>query len=591
MKIDLSGSNEGKMKNIYDQISEERKQLQKDGLLPDWFTTGGWQMFRDKYLFQAENYYEQIERLAISCAKFAPTFLKPEHPFYEKITKNYGDNWKDCFFNILANGHLVPSSPVLANMGTNRGSPVSCSGSYIGDSIDSWYTVSRETAILTKEGFGTSAYLGDIRPRGSEISSGGKAAGSLPCLQKFAYDAGIVSQSGMRRGSWAGYLEIDHPDFDEWADFLHKNPQGLNIGWIITKDFIKKCENNDRESIRRFKKSLWVKMQTGKGYYWKVDHVNDQQPQMYKDKGLKNKASNLCTEIVLFADQDNTYSCVLSSANLSYFDDYKDNGAFFVMLVFLDCVAGSFIERGETIPGLERVVKFTKESRALGLGAMGFHTYLQKHMISFESFDAHQINTLIFKQMHDECLEASKWMANEWGEPEICKGYGVRNTHFTAIAPNMSSAIMAGQVSQGIEPIFANVFIQPTAAGEMQRINPQFLELMQSRGKYNKNTIRSIIDNNGSVQHFDWLTDHEKNVFKTAFEIDQRAILRLASVRQKYICQGQSLNLFFSADEEEEYIATIHKEAFLDNNIKGLYYVRTLAGINAAKDECVACSA
>jgi ribonucleoside-diphosphate reductase alpha chain len=576
-------------RNIYEELSIERKQMQKEGKLPEWFTTGGWQMFKETYQYQADGYLEQISRVAACMASHAPTFLPKSHPYYERITENYGNSWEEVFYNIMAVGHLSPSSPVLSNGGTERGCAVSCSGQVVGDSINGFFGSRHESALLTKEGFGTSAYLGGIRPRGSTISKGGKAEGSLPVLVGFSRDARDVSQAGVRRGSWAGYLEVDHGDFDEWADHLHKNPQGLNVGWVFTKEFIQRCEDGDEEAIRRFQKVLWIKMMTGKGYIWKVDHVADQQPAIYKDRGLRNKASNLCIEITLHADDYHTYTCVLSSQNLLYFDVWQNTGATFVSTVFLDCVAQDFIERGKNIKGLEKAVRYTQKARSLGLGTLGFHSYLQKNSIPFESFEAHQKNTLIFKHIHDEALEASQWMAQVWGEPEWCLGYGVRGTHNTAIAPNMSSAVMAGQVSQGIEPLFANIFSQPTSVGEMQRINPEFLKIMQERGKYSKAVLRTIIDNNGSVQHLTWLSDHEKDVFKTAFEIDQRAILRLASTRQKYICQGQSLNLFFDADEKEEYIAQIHKEALLDKNIKGLYYIRTLAGVQAAKDSCVAC--
>jgi len=281
-------------KSIYEKLSEERKELQKQGKLPDWFTTGSYQMFKESYQYQADGYFEQIRRIAKHMAQYAPTFPEISNPYYEKITKNYGSDWETCFYEVMAKGYLSPSSPVLSNGGTDRGSPVSCSGQYVEDSIDGFFKARHEAALLTKEGFGTSAYLGGVRPRGSSISKGGKAEGTLPVLVGFTNDARDVSQAGVRRGSWAGYIEIDHGDFDEWCDYLHKNPQGLNIGWNITKDFIARCEAGDEDSIRRFKKALWVKMQTGKGYFWKVDHVNEQQPLMYKDRSLSNKASNLC---------------------------------------------------------------------------------------------------------------------------------------------------------------------------------------------------------------------------------------------------------------------------------------------------------
>lgn len=572
----------------YEELSEERKKLQAEGKIPDWMTTGSWQMFKEKYQYEADGYFEQVERIGTHLAQFAPTFIEDSHPLYKSVVKEYGNNWEQCFQNIFKK-HLAPSSPLLSNGGTDRGCTVSCSGGIVGDSIKGFYDARTEAALLTKEGFGTSNYLGGIRPRGAEISVGGKANGTFPVLKGFAQDARDVSQGSVRRGSWAGYLEIDHNDFYEWADYLHKNHQGLNIGWIVTKEVINKWQAGDEEMLRRFRKALWVKMMTGKGYFWKVDHVNEQQPQMYKDHGLSNKASNLCTEITLHADEDHTYTCVLSSLNCYWYDEWKNTGAVFVATVLLDCVCQDFIERGKNIPGLEKAVRYTEKGRSLGLGLLGFHSYLQKNKLAIESFEAHLKNIEIFSHIQEESLMASEWMAENWGEPEWCKGYGVRNTHRTAIAPNMSSATIAGQVSQGIEPWIANVFMQPTAAGEMMRINPEFLKIAQERGKYTKRMIRSVIDNQGSVQHLDWLSDEEKLMLRTAFEIDQRALLRLASTRQKYLCQGQSFNMFFSAEEEEEYIAQIHKEFFLDEYLKGAYYIRTLAGVQASKDECLAC--
>lgn len=262
----------------------------------------------------------------------------------------------------------------------------------------------------------------------------------------------------------------------------------------------------------------------------------------------------------------------------------------FIATIMLDCVAQSFINRAKNIKGLEKAVRFTEKSRALGLGLLGWHSYLQKNMIALESFDAHMKNMEVFGHLDEESLAASKWMAKEWGEPEWCEGYDVRNTHRVAIAPNMSSATIAGQVSQGIEPWLANVFYQPTASGEMLRINPEFLKLAESKGKrVDRKLIKDIIDHVGSVQHLPWLTDEEKLVFRTAFEVDQKTLLRLASTRQQFIDQGQSLNLFFSADEDEGYIAEVHKMFFLDDRLKGLYYIRSQAGVQAAKDECIAC--
>lgn len=275
--------------------------------------------------------------------------------------------------------------------------------------------------------------------------------------------------------------------------------------------------------------------------------------------------------------------------NCVNYDRYKDTGSVFIATVFLDSLCSEFLEKARKIDGLEKVVRYTEKARSIGLGNLGFHSYLQEKGIAFEEYLAHRLNIEIFSQLREEAEEATKWLAEELGEPEWCKGFGRRNTHLLAIAPNVSSSTLAGQVSQGITPWYANAYLEPTASGELMRINPTFLKLAKERKKYNKALVTHVVNNKGSVQDLDWLDDHEKLVLKTAFEIDQRAILRLASARQQYIDQGQSLNLFFSSDEKEEYIAEIHKEFFLDPFLKGLYYVRSESGIQASKDTCVAC--
>jgi ribonucleoside-diphosphate reductase alpha chain len=275
--------------------------------------------------------------------------------------------------------------------------------------------------------------------------------------------------------------------------------------------------------------------------------------------------------------------------NLAKYDEWKDTDAVFVATVFLDAVASEFIRVGKNKRGLEKAVRFTEKSRALGLGTLGFHTYLQMQKLPFESLEAHMLNIQIYKKFGEDAKKASSWMAEEFGEPEWCEGYGVRNTHNIAIAPNLSSAVLCGSVSQGIEPMYENVFVQGGAAGEMDRINPVLIDVMKACGVYNEQTLDDIVNNNGSVQHVPWLSEHEKLVFKTAFEIDQTVIIRLASARQKYIDQAQSINLFFDAKEDEEYISKIHEMAFKDPYIKSLYYIRSKAGVQASKDTCFAC--
>lgn len=560
--------------SIREQLSEERRRLQKEGSLPDWFTTDGYSLFKQKYAVKGEDSFRGRAR---TIAKTAAQYL--EDP----------EVWEERFFDLIFKGWLSCSTPVLSNMGTNKGMPVSCSGGFVGDSVDDFYTSLREAAILSKNGFGTSGYFGGIRPRGSAISTNGKASGSLPVFEDFVTMSRKISQGGTRRGAYAGYLPVGHGDFYEWVDFVKEVQDDVNVGWCWTDEDTAKMQAGDEEQHKRFRKMLKLKMLTGKGYIFKPDTVNRLSPQMYKDLGLIVSASNLCCEISLFSDLMHTFTCVLASMNLSKYNEWKDTKAIFYATVFLDCVAEDFIRKAKEIPGLERAVRFTEKGRALGLGFCGFHTYLQQEMIPFESLQAQFFNSSVTKELHDESLKASQWLAETYGEPEWCKGYGVRNTHRTAMMPTMSTALIMGGVSQGIEPIIGNVFIQSGAGGESERINPVFLSLMKKRGKYTKKLVKHICDNNGSVQDLEWLTDEEKLVFRTAFEINQEVILRLASQRQQYICQGQSLNLFFSAEESEEYIAEIHQKAILDDNIKGLYYIRTQAGVQASTGECIAC--
>jgi len=563
-----------KHKSIYEELGEERKQLQEEGKLPMWVTTPAWQILKNKYTApDCPDLYSIYKRISTTAARHMED----------------SEHWQKMFFNLMWNGWLACSTPVLANMGTNRGCSVSCSGGYVGDSVYDFYDAQREVAVLSKNGFGTSSYIGNIRERGTTISSGGVASGILPVLRDFVQLSRDVSQGNTRRGAWAGYVELEHGDFWEICDHLINHPDDCNVGWNVTKDFMDRLDSGDEDAVARYQRAMKVKMVTGKGYFFFVDKVNDANPPMYSEHGLKVKASNLCTEITLHSDEFHTFTCVLSSMNLSKYDEWKDTDAVQTAIVFLDCVAEEFIQQGRGIKGIERAVRATESGRALGLGTLGFHTYLQQNMIDIESFEAHNLNQLIFKGIKQEAVKASKWLAKEKGEPKWCKGHGVRNTHLLAVAPNSSSALICGSVSQGIEPVYKNVFVQGSPAGEINRINPVLVDLMKSKGVYSDETINAIIKDNGSVQLVDWLTDEEKAVFKTSFEINQEVLVRLASARQRYICQAQSLNLFFPSDTPEEKISQIHKLAFKDKYIKSLYYLRSEAGVRGSSGECIAC--
>ena len=564
-----------KEKSIYEELGEERKELQAEGKLPLWVTTAAWQILKDKYTTdQYPDLYSIYKRISSTAA---------QHMDDDKT------HWEKKFFNLMWNGWLACSTPVLANMGTNRGCSVSCSGNYVGDSIYEFYDAQKEVAVLSKNGFGTSSYIGGIRERGTPISGGGFASGILPVLRGFVQLSRDVSQGNTRRGAWAGYIELDHGDFWEIADHLINHPDDCNLGWIVSNDFMDRLDKEDEDAVARYQRAMKVKMVTGKGYFFFVDKVNEANPPMYAEHGLKVKASNLCTEITLHSDEFHTFTCVLSSMNLAKYEEWVDTDAVQTAIIFLDCVAEEFIKQGRGIKGLENSVRFTESGRALGLGTLGFHTYLQQNSMDIESYEAYNLNQRMFKGIKQEAVKASQWLAKTKGEPKWCKGHGVRNTHLLAVAPNSSSALVCGSVSQGIEPVYKNVFVQGSPAGEINRINPVLVDLMKAKGVYSDETINPIIKDNGSVQLVDWLTDEEKVVFKTSFEINQEVLVRLASARQKYICQAQSLNLFFPSDTPEDEISRVHKLAFKDKYIKSLYYLRSEAGVRGSSGECVAC--
>lgn len=561
------------MTSVYERLSDERKKLQAQDLAPAFWSTGGYQLFKEKYQYQAANPREQYERIARTLAVHTPDPQK----------------WFTKFFDIMWKGWLSPSTPVLANTGTTRGLPVSCAASYFPDSIDGIYKAKHETAMLTKYGFGTAGYLGDVRPRGTKISVGGKSVGVLPVLQGMQADMEYVAQGTSRRGSWAGYLPVSHGDFDEVCDYLEQHPDGNNIGWVWLDSDTDKMNSGDVEMIRRFQRIMKTKMVTGKGYFFFQDKANRARPQWYKDHNLDIKTSQLCAEIVLHCSEDYTYTCVLASMNLTMWDEWKDTDAVFVATVFLDAVAQEFIERAKNVSGLEKAVAFTKKSRALGLGVLGLHSLYISKMLPFGSLEAYMLNSEIFRIIREKAEEATKWIAEQYGEPEWCKGYGRANSHLMALAPTKSTALIMGAASEGINPDTGMVFTQRSAGGEIDRINPFLLNLMKERGVYNKTTVERIRMAMGSVRNEDWLTEHEKEVFKTAFEINQNDILNQAIDRGVYLDQWQSLNLFFSSEEDEAVVAEVHQRAIEDEGILGLYYVYSQAGVQASNGECLAC--
>lgn len=572
----MSETSSVKALHKYEQLSVERKALQALGHVPHWYTTPAWQMFRGKYAVNGETAVLGRHR---NIAKTLATHMVGREA-----------EWEDKFFNQMWDGVLSPASPALGNTGTSRGMMVSCSGQKIEDNVDSFYENLRETALLSQQAFGTSADFSSIRPRGSPISKGGIANGPVEVIEDFFTCASKISQGGNRRGSIAAYLDIEHPDWDEAIDKLLADPNGRNYGWTIKDSFVARLMAEDPEAQRRFTKALYVKLVTGKGYIFCVDKANRHRPQMYKDLGLDIVATNLCTEIFLHSSSEYTFSCILSSMNLFHWDRIKATDAVFIATVFLDCLCSEFLKVSEGVPGMEKVRASTIKGRAIGLGVMGFHTYLQTKGIPYVSLEAQFLSSEIAQHLQTESLRASQWLAQEYGEPEWCKGYGVRNTHRIAYAPTKTTALLMAGVSESWYPDPGMVFDAGTSVGEVRRITPVIYEVMKAKGVYNEDTIQNIIENLGSVQQVDWLTADEKKVFLNAFEMDQKVLFRHAVQRQKYTCQGQALNFYVPEDGSEDLVAELMTMVVTHPDCLSQYYIYSRSGV-VVKDECLACSA
>lgn len=575
MAFEITGGEQATIQK-FEQLSAERKKLQEKGELPSWYTTQAWQMFKAKYMVPGEAALLGRHR---TIAKTLARHMKGREA-----------EWEEKFFREMWDGILSPASPALANTGTNRGMMVSCSGQVVGDDVDSFYTTLRETALLSKQAFGTSADFSGIRHRGSPISTGGKANGAVEVIDDFFTAASKISQGGNRRGSIGAYLDIEHGDWDEAIDSLLAAPNGKNYGWIVRDSFVEALAKDDPEAARKFQKAIYVKLVTGKGYFFFVDKANRHRPQMYKDLGLDIKASNLCTEIMLHSSELYTYSCILSSLNLVHWDRIKNSDSAFIATVFLDCLCSEFIEKSAGIPGLEKVRAFTMKGRAIGLGVMGFHTYLQSKDIPYVGLEAQYLSQEIAEHLKEESLRASKWLAETYGEPEWCDGYGVRNTHRTAYAPTKSTSLLMGGVSESWFPDPGMVFDAGSSVGELRRITPVIYERMKAKGVYSEKTIQSIIENLGSVQHVDWLTDEEKLVFLNGFEMDQKILLRHHVQRQRHTCQGQSLNFYVPEGGSEDLVAELMTMVFTHPDCLSQYYIYSRSGV-VVKDECISCQA
>lgn len=545
---------------------QELNQLKERGEAPEWLEDNGYKTLKGTYLLKGETPRDMWRRVARS----ASSYLKK--PLLE-----------EKFFQLMWKGWLGLATPVAANGGTDRGLNISCFSNYVDDSVVGIMESMSELAMMAKMGGGVGVHWTGVRPRGSQIGKeNGKSEGVVPFLKIQDSVTLGINQGSTRRGASAAYLPINHGDIKEFIKVRRPegdvNRQCLNIHHAVCIDdkFMEKIKGGDREARELWQDILKTRFETGEPYIFFSDNVERNKPEAYKKNNLKVNGSNICTEIVLTTDKDHSFVCCLSSMNLTKWDEWKDTDAVQTAIWFLDGVLEEFIQKASLVPGLEKAVRSATKGRSLGLGVLGFHSLLQEKNIPFDSFDSFVLNNRIFKHIDEQSRVATQDLAREYGEPEWCKGLGIRNTHRIALAPTVSNSMISGNVSPSIEPWAANAFVYKSAKGSILQKNKTLQKLLVQLDKNSDEVWLSIVKNEGSVQHLDFLTPEQKEVFLTAREINQFTIIKLASQRQKYIDQAQSINLFFPQNADPKYIHKVHMQAY-EEGLNTLYYCRTSA--------------
>lgn len=514
--------------------------------------------------------------------------------------------YADKFYKYMSKGFFSLASPVWANFGKKRGLPISCFGSCIEDDMGSILFSQAEAGMMSKHGGGTSGYFGKLRPRGALIKDNGPSSGSVHFMRLFETLVDVVSQGSTRRGHFSPYLPIDHGDIEEFLKIGTEGDQiqKLTHGVCVTDDWMQDMIDGDEEKRKVWAKVIQMRIEKGYPYIFFTDNANNNTVDVYKENNMKILASNMCTEIMLPSDSDHSFTCVLSSINVLHFDEIKETDAVETMTYFLDAVITEFLEKLEqyrdsgkqddmkTFKFMERAYNFAKHHRALGLGVLGWHSLLQSRMIPFESQEASKINREIFTFLKEKSYKASKELAEKFGEPTLLKGYGRRNTTLNSIAPTTSSAFILGQVSQGIEPVWSNCYVKDIQKIKTTIKNPFLLKLLEKKGKNTPDVWKSIKEHDGSVQHVEFLTKNEREVFKTYPEIDQSMIIAQAAARQQFIDQGQSINLMFNPETSVKEMNKVYIQAW-KFGLKSLYYQHST---NAAqkfnqKKVCETCEA
>jgi ribonucleoside-diphosphate reductase alpha chain len=506
---------------------------------------------------------------------------------------------EETFFEYIWNGWLCLASPVLSNTGTDRGLPISCFGIDVADSIIDIGEKNLEMMLLAKHGGGVGIGINQIRPAGALIKGNGTSDGVVPFCK--IYDSTILAtnQGSVRRGAASVNINIEHPDFEEWIEIREPkgdvNRQSLNLHQcaVVGDKFMRRLEQGDAEARKRWGKLLQKRKATGEPYVLFKGNTNKNNPTAYKQNALKVHMTNICSEITLHTDENHSFICCLSSLNLAKYDEWKNTNIIHDAIWFLDGVLEEFIQKAKYRKGFENSVRSAEKGRALGLGVLGWHTYLQERGLPFEGLLAQYETRKIFSQIKIESERASRALAETYGEPLWCVGTGFRNTHLRAIAPTVSNSKLSGNVSPGIEPWAANIFTEQSAKGTFIRKNPTLEKILEKEKLNTKEIWDKILADGGSVQDIKGLNEDTKEVFKTFKELNQLELVRQAGIRQQYIDQSVSLNLAFPSEATPKWINKVHMDAW-HKGIKTLYYMRTESVLrgdiaNHAMDDCVAC--
>ena len=562
------------------------------GEIPNWYSTNALQFFMNKYSYEGESVKSRDETTNKWLASYAPE----KYPSWWNEDEYFkGLTWEQAFNKLDWDGYLVKSTPVKANAGLPfRGLTVSCCGQELKNSVAAKSFARGELEVLIKNSHGCSMTISDWLAEGTVYDKdGNRSEGIIPVLDEMQGSTESINQ-GVRRGQTLFGIDALHGDFWAVSEKLYAESDILNIAWILTDKFIELLEQGDLETIKRWNKIVYIRMAKGKGYFTKIDTMNRNKAQIFKDLGLDVKGSNLCNEVNLPANEDYSFTCVILNVNLTLYRSFPEH-LFHVIHVMQDCNVSGYIDEIKKKTGynalfLSKVLKFTEDFRAVGTGVCGFHSLLMQENIVYGSLESFYLNQQVFKRMRNDLEEASSWLAEVMGEPKAMRGTGKRNATLMMMPPTKASTELARNTpSESINPTTALIKVKETVGGDIFRIEPVLLKLLKDKGIYNTEVVNDIAQHKGSIQHRPEFTDEEKAVLRIAFEVPMESHLDLCSQRQKHIDQQQSINLYLASHDSEEYIAEIHKKALLDEGINGLYYCYSSRNGDYERAECIVC--